>query len=125
VNDFSAIAAWLLRERVKGNASPWHTTTHPHSPTKYITQLYCAALFCTILYCSVLFCCQVNDFSAIAAWLLREKVKGAASPWHAYIQSLHKHIPVPFQYPDDLLALSEYPYFINEVLYWTVLYSTV
>lgn len=57
----------------------------------------------------------MNEYSAIAAWLLRQKAKGEASPWHAYIQSLHRHIPVPFLYPDDLLALSEYPFFINEV----------
>ncbi|CAI5529027.1 unnamed protein product, partial [Closterium sp. Naga37s-1] len=44
-----------------------------------------------------------DSFTVLAAWLLRERAKGAASPWARYLRSLPAYVPLPALFPQDLI----------------------
>ncbi|CAI7820299.1 unnamed protein product [Closterium sp. NIES-54] len=49
-----------------------------------------------------------DSFTVLAAWLLRERAKEAASPWARYLRSLPAYMPLPALFPQDLIDQFEY-----------------
>ncbi|GJP38438.1 hypothetical protein CLOM_g22874 [Closterium sp. NIES-68] len=47
--------------------------------------------------------------SVLAAWLLRERAKGAKSKWAAFIGSLPQYAPVPMLFEREVVELFDYP----------------
>ncbi|CAI5957931.1 unnamed protein product [Closterium sp. NIES-65] len=49
-----------------------------------------------------------DTYTVLAAWLLRERAKGAASPWALFLRSLPAYVPLPALFPQQLIDQFEY-----------------
>ncbi|CAI5467826.1 unnamed protein product [Closterium sp. Yama58-4] len=49
-----------------------------------------------------------DTYTVLAAWLLRERAKGAASPWARFLRSLPAYVPLPALFPQTLIDDFEY-----------------
>ncbi|CAI5515814.1 unnamed protein product [Closterium sp. Naga37s-1] len=49
-----------------------------------------------------------DTYTVLAAWLLRERAKGAASPWALFLRSLPAYVPLPALFPQSLIDQFEY-----------------
>ncbi|CAI7925902.1 unnamed protein product [Closterium sp. NIES-54] len=49
-----------------------------------------------------------RDFKIIPTWLLRERAKGAGSPWARFLRSLPAYVPLPGLFPQGLIDGFEY-----------------
>ncbi|GJP54700.1 hypothetical protein CLOM_g13753 [Closterium sp. NIES-68] len=45
---------------------------------------------------------EVHPFTALAAWVLRERAKGRASLWAPFVRLLPAHLPFPYLFSDQL-----------------------
>ncbi|CAI7891954.1 unnamed protein product [Closterium sp. NIES-53] len=53
--------------------------------------------------------------SVLAAWLLRERAKGAKSKWAAFIGSLPQYAPLPALFEREVVELFDYPPMMRRV----------
>ena len=58
---------------------------------------------------------QVLPFTALTAWLLRERAAGASSPFLPFLRLLPDHLPFPYLFSDALLAEMQEELVIMEV----------
>ncbi|CAI5487917.1 unnamed protein product [Closterium sp. Naga37s-1] len=49
-----------------------------------------------------------DTYTVLAAWLLHERAKGAASPWALFLRSLPAYVPLPALFPQQLIDQFEY-----------------
>ncbi|CAI5942958.1 unnamed protein product [Closterium sp. NIES-64] len=58
---------------------------------------------------------EVHPFTALAAWVLRERGKGRASLWAPFVRLLPAHLPFPHLFRDELVPELQYDVMLAEV----------
>ncbi|GJP48313.1 hypothetical protein CLOM_g7620, partial [Closterium sp. NIES-68] len=55
-----------------------------------------------------------DTYTVLAAWLLRERAKGALSPWSRFLRSLPAYVPLPALFPSGLIEEFEYQPIVDQ-----------
>ncbi|CAI5484029.1 unnamed protein product [Closterium sp. Yama58-4] len=64
-----------------------------------------------------------DTYTVLAAWLLRERAKGAASPWARFLRSLPAYVPLPALFPQTLIDDFEYWPIVDQATHLKAAYA--